>query len=165
MTPDSSPEPPPTAPVLGSAIDFQEVLHRLPHRYPFLLVDRAIDYRPLTSIRGIKCVTFNEPYFPGHFPSSPVMPGVLQIEAMAQTGALLMSKSLDVDVTRNTILFMSIDNARFRRPVRPGDVLEMVVEVVFYRRNIFKFRGRAEVAGELAAEAEFAAMKVELQSE
>jgi 3-hydroxyacyl-[acyl-carrier-protein] dehydratase len=146
----------------GTSIDTAEILRRLPHRYPFLLVDRAIDYIPSSSIRGIKCVTFNEPYFPGHFPHEPVMPGVLQIEAMAQTGAVLMSKSLDVDVTKNTILFMSVDNARFRRPVRPGEVLEMPVEVLFARRNIFKFRGRAEVAGELAAEAEFAAMKVEL---
>jgi 3-hydroxyacyl-[acyl-carrier-protein] dehydratase len=147
----------------GGVIDIAEILRRLPHRYPFLLVDRAVDYVPSTSIRGIKCVTFNEPYFPGHFPHEPVMPGVLQIEAMAQTGAVLMSKSLDVDVTKNTILFMSVDNARFRRPVRPGEVLEMPVEVVFARRNIFKFKGRAEVNGELASEAEFAAMKVELQ--
>lgn len=147
----------------GGVIDIAEILRRLPHRYPFLLVDRAVKYIPSTSIRGIKCVTFNEPYFPGHFPHEPVMPGVLQIEAMAQTGAVLMSKSLDVDVTKNTILFMSVDNARFRRPVRPGEVLEMPVEVVFARRNIFKFRGRAEVNGELASEAEFAAMKVELQ--
>lgn len=145
-----------------SAIAPAEVLARLPHRYPFLLVDRAVQYIPSTSIRGIKCVTFNEPFFPGHFPNEPVMPGVLQIEAIAQTGALLMSKSLDVDVTKNTILFMSVDNARFRRPVRPGDVLEMPVEVLFHRRNIFKFRGRAEVNGELACECDFAAMKAEL---
>jgi len=156
-------KPESTAAEKGDVIDIAEVLRRLPHRYPFLLVDRAIDYVASTSIRGIKCVTFNEPYFPGHFPHEPVMPGVLQIEAMAQTGAVLMSKSLDVDVTKNTILFMSVDNARFRRPVRPGEVLEMPVEVVFARRNIFKFRGRAEVNGELAAQAEFAAMKVELQ--
>jgi 3-hydroxyacyl-[acyl-carrier-protein] dehydratase len=147
----------------GGVIDIAEILSRLPHRYPFLLVDRAVDYVASTSIRGIKCVTINEPYFPGHFPHEPVMPGVLQIEAMAQTGAVLMSKSLDVDVTKNTILFMSVDNARFRRPVRPGDVLEMPVEVLFARRNIFKFRGRAEVNGELASEAEFAAMKVEIE--
>jgi 3-hydroxyacyl-[acyl-carrier-protein] dehydratase len=147
----------------GEAIDTAEILRRLPHRYPFLLVDRAVEYIAFKSIRGIKCVTYNEPYFPGHFPHEPVMPGVLLIEAMAQTGAVLMSRSLDVDVTKNTILFMSVDNARFRRPVRPGEVLEMPVEVLFARRNIFKFRGRAEVAGELAAEAEFAAMKVELE--
>jgi 3-hydroxyacyl-[acyl-carrier-protein] dehydratase len=147
---------------LGSTeIGPAEVLKRLPHRYPFLLVDRATAYVPSTSIRGIKGVTFNEPFFPGHFPEEPVMPGVLQIEAIAQSGALLMSKSLDVDVATATILFMSVDNARFRRPVRPGDVLEMPVEVVFHRRNIFKFRGRAEVNGELACECEFAAMKAD----
>lgn len=149
----------------GEVIDSAEILRRIPHRYPFLLVDRAVDYIAFKSIRGIKCVTYNEPYFPGHFPHEPVMPGVLQIEAMAQTGAVLMSRSLDVDVTKNTILFMSVDNARFRRPVRPGEVLEMPVEVLFARRNIFKFKGRAEVGGELAAEAEFAAMKVELEGQ
>ena len=149
---------------VATAIDIAEILRRLPHRYPFLLVDRAVDYIASKSIRGIKCVTINEPYFPGHFPHEPVMPGVLQIEAMAQTGAVLMSKSLDVDVTKNTILFISVDNVRFRRPVRPGDVLEMPVEVLFARRNIFKFRGRAEVNGQLASEAEFAAMKVELEA-
>ena len=143
-------------------IGCDEVLRLIPHRYPFLLIDRAVAFVPGQSIRGIKNVTYNEPYFSGHFPNNPVMPGVLQIEAMAQTGAVLMSKTLDVDVARNTILFMSVDNARFRRPVRPGDTLEMPVEVLFQRRNIFKFRGRAEVNGELAAECEFAAMKAEL---
>jgi len=146
----------------SAMIGCDEVLRLIPHRYPFLLVDRAIDFVPGQSIRGIKNVTFNEPFFAGHFPNNPVMPGVLQIEAMAQTGAVLMSKTLEVDVGRNTILFMSVDNARFRRPVRPGDTLVMPVEVLFQRRNIFKFRGRAEVNGELAAECEFAAMKAEL---
>ena len=127
-----------------------------------LLIDRAEAFVADKSIRGIKCVTANEPFFPGHFPGNPVMPGVLQIEAIAQTGGLLMSKTLDVDPAFNTILFMSVDNARFRRPVRPGDVLVMSVEVLFHRRNIFKFRGRAEVNGELACECEFAAMKAEL---
>ncbi|MBU6374101.1 MAG: 3-hydroxyacyl-ACP dehydratase FabZ [Alphaproteobacteria bacterium] len=147
---------------VGGVIACDEVLRLIPHRYPFLLVDRAIDYVAGQSIRGIKNVTNNEPFFVGHFPNNPVMPGVLQIEAMAQTGAVLMSKTLQVDVSRNTILFMSVENARFRRPVRPGDTLEMPVEVLFQRRNIFKFRGRAEVNGELAAECEFAAMKAEL---
>lgn len=146
----------------GVDIDIDEVLARIPHRYPFLFIDRAFDFRPFESVVGVKCVTFNEPYFPGHFPHQPVMPGVLQIEAMAQTGGVLMSKSLDVDVTRNTILFMSVENVRFRRPVRPGDVLHMPVSVLFHRRNIFKFKGQATVNGELACEAEFAAMKVEL---
>ncbi len=146
----------------GIAIGPDEVLRRLPHRYPLLLIDRAEAFVAGKSIRGIKCVTANEPFFPGHFPGNPVMPGVLQIEAIAQTGGLLMSKTLDVDPAFNTILFMSVDNARFRRPVRPGDVLVMLVEVLFHRRNIFKFRGRAEVNGELACECEFAAMKAEL---
>lgn len=141
------------------AIEIDEVLRRIPHRYPFLLIDRAVDYVPGVSIRGIKCVTINEPFFSGHFPNFPVMPGVLIIEAIAQTGAVLMSKTLDVDVQKHTILFMAVDNARFRKPVRPGDRLEMPVEVQFVRRNIFKFRGRALVNGELAAECEFAAMK------
>ncbi len=143
----------------GEAIAIDEILRRLPHRYPFLLVDRATHYVANQSIRGVKCVSANEPHFTGHFPDAPVMPGVLLIEAMAQTGALLMSKTLDVDVSKHVILFMSVDNARFRRPVLPGDVVEMPVEVVFARRNIFKFKGRAEVRGELVAECDFAAAK------
>jgi 3-hydroxyacyl-[acyl-carrier-protein] dehydratase len=122
-------------------IEIGEVMRRLPHRYPFLLVDRAIEYVPNKSIRGIKNVTINEPFFPGHFPGAPVMPGVLQIEAMAQVGALLMSKTLEADITKHLILFMSVENARFKKPVMPGDVMEMPVEVLFQRRNIFKFRG------------------------
>jgi 3-hydroxyacyl-[acyl-carrier-protein] dehydratase len=152
-------EAPPDDPGAGQTIEIEEVLARLPHRYPFLLVDRALDYKPFTSIRGIKCVTVNEEFFQGHFPGAPVMPGVLLIEAMAQAGALLMSKSLDVDVAKHLILFMAVDDARFRKPVKPGDRLELVVEVIFHRRNIFKYRGRVEVDGERVAEAEFAAMK------
>jgi 3-hydroxyacyl-[acyl-carrier-protein] dehydratase len=142
-------------------IDIIEILARIPHRYPFLLVDRAEEYRQSQSIVGIKCVTANEPFFQGHFPGYPVMPGVLIVEAMAQTGAVLMSKSLDVDVAGKTILFMSLDNCRFRNPVRPGDVIRMHVEVLRARGDIFKFRGRAMVGEKLAAEAEFAAMVVE----
>ena len=138
-----------------------EIKEYLPHRYPFLLIDRAQDYRANESIVGIKNVTFNEPYFAGHFPGNPVMPGVLIVEAMGQTGAVLMSKSLDVDPAGKTIFFMSIDNCRFRHPVRPGDVLRMEVNVVFHRRGIFKFHGKASVNGKLAAEADFAAMLVE----
>jgi 3-hydroxyacyl-[acyl-carrier-protein] dehydratase len=144
----------------GDAIAFDEVLKRIPHRYPFLLVDRAEDYRPHQSIVGIKCVTFNEPFFQGHFPGNPVMPGVLIVEALAQTGAVLMSKSLNADVTGKTILFISLDNCRFRQPVRPGDVLHMPVEVLRARADVFKFRGRALVGDKVAAEAEFAAMVV-----
>src|SRR5215475_11923771 len=145
----------------GVIIESAEILQRLPHRYPFLLIDRAMNYVPNTSIRGIKNVTINEPFFPGHFPGAPVMPGVLQIEALAQTGALLMSKTLEADITKHLILFMSVENARFKRQVMPGDVMEMPVEVLFNRRNIFKFRGRVEVGGELATDCEFAAMKAD----
>ena len=110
-------------------------------------------------------MTVNEPFFQGHFPGYPVMPGVLIVEAMAQTGAVLMSKSLDVDAGGKTIFFMSLDNCRFRAPVRPGDVLRMPVEVVRARGDIFKFRGRAMVGDKVAAEAEFAAMVVETRAE
>lgn len=144
-----------------TTIGIAEVMRRLPHRYPFLLVDRAVDYVANASIRGIKNVTINEPFFPGHFPGAPVFPGVLQIEALAQTGALLMSKTLEVDITKSLILFMAVENARFKRQVLPGDVMEMPVEVLFQRRNIFKFRGRVEVNGEIATECEFAAMKAD----
>ena len=145
----------------GQDIAFDEVSRRIPHRYPFLLIDRAEDYRPHQSIVGIKCVTINEGFFAGHFPDYPVMPGVLIVEAIAQTGAVLMSKSLDADVTGKTILFISLDNCRFRQPVRPGDVLKMPVEVLRARADVFKFRGRALVGDKVAAEAEFAAMVVE----
>ena len=144
----------------GEDIDYAEVARRIPHRYPFLLVDRAEDYRAHQSIVGIKCVTINEPFFQGHFPNNPVMPGVLLVEAIAQSGAVLMSKSLDADTTGKTIFFMSLDNCRFRHPVRPGDVLRMPVEVVRARADVFKFKGRAMVGDKVAAEAEFAAMVV-----
>ncbi len=142
-------------------IDIAEIMRLIPHRYPFLLVDRAEDYRPHESIIGIKNVTMNEPYFVGHFPGNPVMPGVLIIEAMAQAGAVLMSKSLNADVEGKTIFFMSMDAGRFRQPVRPGDVLRMKVQVLKARSKLFKFRGEAMVGDKVAAEAEWAAMVVE----
>ena len=145
----------------GEEIDFAEVMRRIPHRYPLLLVDRAENYIAHTSITGIKNVTHNEPFFQGHFPGNPVMPGVLIVEALGQTGAVLMSKSLDADVNGKAIFFMSVDGARFRKPVRPGDQLRMKVVVVKHRGDLFKFRGEAFVDGKLAAEAEFAAMVVE----
>jgi len=144
-----------------TSVEIMEILARIPHRYPFLLIDRAEDYRAGESIVGVKNVTFNEPFFAGHFPGNPVMPGVMIVEAMGQTGAVLMSKSLEVDPTGKTIFFMSIDNCRFRQPVRPGDVLRMEVSVTFHRRGIFKFHGKAMVNGEIAAEADFAAALVE----
>ncbi len=144
----------------GVKIDYAEVMRRLPHRYPFLLVDKAEAFVASTSIRGIKNVTHNEPFFQGHFPIDPVMPGVLIVEAMAQTGALLMSKSLDVAVEGKVIMFMSIDGVRFRKPARPGDQLRMDVVVTRQRGDIFKFRGETFIDGKLAAEADFAAMVV-----
>lgn len=145
----------------GGDIDITEILERIPHRYPFLLVDRCEQFVPSTSIVGIKCVTFNEPFFQGHFPAYPVMPGVLIVEAMAQTGAIMMSKSLNIDIAGKVIYFMSIDGVRFRSPVRPGDVLHMHVEVTRARGDIFKFKGKAMVNGKVAAEAEFAAMSAD----
>jgi 3-hydroxyacyl-[acyl-carrier-protein] dehydratase len=142
-------------------IDIHEIMRRIPHRPPFLMIDRAENYLPSESLVGVKCVTINEPFFVGHFPGAPVMPGVLIIEAMAQTGGLLMSKSWDADPTGKIILFMSVDNCRFRHPVRPGDVLRLDVKVVRSRANVVKFAGRALVGQKLAAEAEFAAMLVD----
>ena len=143
-------------------IDIQEILRRIPHRPPFLLIDRAEDYKPHRSIVGIKCVTMNEPFFVGHFPGQPVMPGVLIIEAMAQSGGVLMSKSLDIDTRGKGIMFISVDNCRFRSPVKPGDMLRMPVEVLRARGDVFKFRGRGLVGDKVAAEAEFAAMLIEV---
>lgn len=134
-----------------------EILRRLPHRYPFLLVDRCRDFVAGRSITGIKCVAASEPHFQGHFPENPVMPGVLIIESMAQTGAVLMSKTLDADIATTVIYFLGVEKARFRKPVRPGDLVEMPVEVVAQKRGIFKFRGEARVNGIKYAEAEFSA--------
>ncbi|HEY5289017.1 MAG TPA: 3-hydroxyacyl-ACP dehydratase FabZ [Caulobacteraceae bacterium] len=142
-------------------IDILEVMRRIPHRPPFLMIDRAEAYEANKTLTGVKNVTINEPFFQGHFPGSPVMPGVLIVEAMAQTGGLLMSKSWDVDPEGKIILFMSVDNCRFRQPVRPGDVLKLVVEVMRQRADVVKFKGRGLVNGKLAAEAEFAAMLVD----
>jgi len=150
--------------VPGGEIDIAEILRRIPHRYPFLLIDRAENYRPSHSIVGIKNVTMNEPFFVGHFPGNPVMPGVLIVESLAQAGAVLMSKTLDADIEGKTIFFMTLDNCRFRQPVRPGDVLRLHVEVLKVRSKLFKFQGKAMVGDKLAAEAEWAAMVVENSS-
>jgi 3-hydroxyacyl-[acyl-carrier-protein] dehydratase len=147
---------------MSDIIDCDEIERLIPHRFPFLLVDRCWDYVEGKSIRAIKCVTANEPFFQGHFPGRPLMPGVLQIEAMAQASAVLMSKTLNVDLALHGIMFMSVEEAKFRRPVRPGDVLDMTIEVLMGRRNIYKFSGRAEIDGQLACEAQWAAMKVDI---
>ena len=142
-------------------IDIHEILRRIPHKPPFLMIDRAEAFVASRSLVGIKCVTINEPFFAGHFPGSPVMPGVLIVEALAQTGGLLMSKSWDADPTGKIILFMSVDNCRFRRPVLPGDVLRLNVQVARARANVVKFTGKAMVGEVVVAEADFAAMLVD----
>lgn len=144
----------------GETIDFQEILRRIPHRFPLLLVDRCEAYVPFKSVVGIKGVTFNEQFFQGHFPGNPVMPGVLIVEALAQAGAVLMSKSLDADVTGVTIMFAKLENTRFRRPVRPGDQLRLHVDVLKHRGDLFSFKGQAKVEGAVATEAEWTAMVV-----
>ncbi len=130
----------------------------IPHRYPFLLVDRVIDIDGIKSATGLKNVSFNEPHFQGHFPGAPIMPGVTIIEAMAQTAAVMVGVAQDMADKEFLIYFMAIEKAKFRRKVVPGDVLRLHVETKRSGSKIWKFAGRAEVEGELAAEAEFTAM-------
>ncbi len=134
-------------------LDIRGILDSIPHRYPFLLVDRVIEIVPGRRIVAIKNVTFNEPYFQGHFPGLPVMPGVLIVEAMAQTGAVLMLHDF-AQRKEKLVYFAGIDEARFRRVVRPGDRLTITMEVVKLRSRTCKMKGVAEVDGEIAAEAE-----------
>ena len=138
--------------------DIQLIQKILPHRYPFLLVDKVRDIVPDTSAVGIKNVTMNEPHFTGHFPGNPIMPGVTIVEAMAQTAGVMAGISLDLEDRELLVYFMTIDNCKFRRMVVPGDVLEMHVEVLKKRSKMWRFKGVAKVDGEIAAEAEFAAM-------
>lgn len=141
-------------------IEISEILSLLPHNYPFLLVDRIIEFEPEKRIVGIKNVTFNEPFFPGHFPGRPIMPGVLIIEALAQTGGILAFKSFPQK--RGSVLFLGIDEARFRKPVLPGDQMRLSVEVLKRRREIWIFEGKAYVGDEIVAEAKImAALKEE----
>lgn len=136
-------------------MDINEILSYLPHRYPFLLVDRVIEIEEGKRIVAIKNVTINEPFFPGHFPGHPVMPGVLIVEAMAQVAALLSFKSMGVKPDENSVvLFAGIDNVRFKRQVVPGDQLVFEVEILQGKRNIYKYKGVARVDGQLATEAE-----------
>jgi 3-hydroxyacyl-[acyl-carrier-protein] dehydratase len=132
-------------------VEINEILTLLPHAFPFLLVDRVLDYEPDKRIVAIKNATFNEPFFPGHFPANPVMPGVLIIEAMAQTAGLLAFKSYPG--LRGNVFFIGIDNARFRKPVIPGDQLKLVLQVVKHRREIWVFDGEAFVDDKKVAEA------------
>jgi len=140
--------------------DIQRIMELLPHRYPFLMIDRIIEMDGDNSCIGIKNVTFNEPYFAGHFPLQPIMPGVLMVEGMAQTaGALCVSSSAEKNRPR-LVYFMTIDNAKFRKPVVPGDVVEYHMKKLRKRANMWWFRGEARVLGALVAEAEISAMLV-----
>ena len=140
--------------------DIQLIQRIIPHRYPFLLVDKVVEIAHLDSAIGIKNVTFNEPYFQGHFPGVPVMPGVAIIEALAQTAAVMVGVSLDLVDKSLLIYFMGIDNCKFRRKVGPGDTLELRVSVLRGKvgSKVWKFSGTASVAGEITAEVEFTAM-------
>jgi 3-hydroxyacyl-[acyl-carrier-protein] dehydratase len=140
------------------AVDVAGVMEMIPHRYPFLLVDRVVDIVPDRSATGIKNVTINESFFQGHFPRQPVMPGVLIVEAMAQTAAVLVVRTLGSSAAGKLVYFMSIDNARFRRPVTPGDQLRIHVAKERSRANVWKFAAEAKVDGKLVAEATYAAM-------
>ncbi len=142
-------------------MDVQAIQALIPHRYPFLLVDRVVAFEPLKRIVALKSVTINEPFFEGHFPGHPVMPGVLILEALAQTAALLAMKSVPGDWSRKVTYLMSIDGARFRKPVVPGDRIELHVEVTRQKGSVWKEKGEARVDGEVVAEAEFMAMLID----
>jgi 3-hydroxyacyl-[acyl-carrier-protein] dehydratase len=139
-------------------IEIHEIMKILPHAYPFLLVDRIVEIEPEKRIVGIKNVTYNEPFFPGHFPGRPIMPGVLIVEALAQTAGVLAFKSMPGEEQGKPVYFLGIDNVRFRKPVTPGDQLRLEVEITKHRQAIWGFKGKALVEGKLVAEAELLAM-------
>ena len=141
--------------------DIGRIMEMIPHRYPFLLVDRVVDIVPDVSAVGIKNITINEPQFQGHFPQQAVMPGVLIVEAMAQTAGILVVQSLGIKAEGKLVYFMSIDKCRFRRPVVPGDVMHIHVSKKQARGNVWKFQGKVFVDKQLCSEAWFAAMLVE----
>jgi 3-hydroxyacyl-[acyl-carrier-protein] dehydratase len=145
----------------GPLMDVNAIEAILPHRYPFLLVDRVISMEPMRKLVAVKCVTVNEPFFAGHFPGHPVMPGVLILEALAQAAALLAKGSMTDDPGDKVTYLMAIDNARFRKPVVPGDRIELHVEVTKHKGAIWKEKATAMVDGEVVAEAEFMAMLVD----
>ena len=140
------------------SVDILRVMEMIPHRYPMLMVDRVVELISNVSAVGIKNVTINEPYFAGHFPSRPVMPGVMVVESMAQTSAVLVVYTLGPEAEGKIVYFMSIDSARFRKPVVPGDTMRVHVRKVRQRGSVWKFVGEARVDGTLVAEANFAAM-------
>jgi 3-hydroxyacyl-[acyl-carrier-protein] dehydratase len=142
----------------ATSVDILRIMEMIPHRYPFLMIDKVIDIVPDASAVGVKNVPINQPFFAGHFPRRPVMPGVLIIEAMAQTAAVLVVQTLGSQSEGKLVYFMSVDEARFRKPVMPGDTLYIHVTKERNRRNVWKFRGEAKVNGTLVAEAVYAAM-------
>lgn len=139
-------------------LDIKRIMAALPHRYPMLLVDRVESLDPETGIVAIKAVTINEPFFQGHFPARPIMPGVLIVEALAQAAGVLAVEALGLAGTGKLVYFMAIEGAKFRLPVEPGVLLKLEVEFVQKRASVCKFAGRASVDGKLAAEASFTAM-------
>ncbi|HUN51206.1 MAG TPA: 3-hydroxyacyl-ACP dehydratase FabZ [Candidatus Sulfotelmatobacter sp.] len=147
-----------TAAVEMGTVDILRVMEMIPHRYPMLMVDKVVRMVRDQSATGIKNVTVNEPYFQGHFPTRPVMPGVMIIESMAQTAAVLVVYTLGAESEGKLVYFMTVDNARFRRPVVPGDTLHINVTKERRRGNVWKFSGEVMVGDQLAADANFAAM-------
>lgn len=141
-----------------NSYDVNEIMSMIPHRYPFLLVDRVKDVVLGESAVGVKNVTVNEPFFPGHFPGHPVMPGVLIVEAMAQTAAILVVGTMGEEAKGKLVYFMTVDGARFRKPVTPGDQLNIHVKKDRNRGNVWKFIGEVKVDGNVVAEATFSAM-------
>jgi len=139
-------------------IDIERIMAMIPHRYPFLMVDRVIEVVPGESAIGIKNVSASEPHFQGHFPDRPVMPGVLIIEAMAQTAAVIVVASLGKEAEGKLVYFMTIENARFRKPVVPGDQLRLICRKERQRANVWKFSGEAKVGDTVVAEAVYTAM-------
>jgi beta-hydroxyacyl-ACP dehydratase FabZ len=141
-------------------MDIRQILDTLPHRYPFLLVDRILEVQGTQRIVGLKNVTINEPFFQGHFPGHPIMPGVLIVEAMAQTGGMLLMAQVP-DRENKVVYFMSLDNVKFRKPVVPGDQLRLEVELVQFRGKVARMKGIATVDGQVATEAEMMACVVD----
>ncbi|MGB9429919.1 MAG: 3-hydroxyacyl-ACP dehydratase FabZ [Gammaproteobacteria bacterium] len=136
-------------------LDIHAIIKQLPHRYPFLMVDRVLECKPGASLTAIKNVTINEPFFPGHFPQRPVMPGVLILEALAQATGLLAFATIGHAPDQNTLYyFVGIDNARFKKPVEPGDQMLLKVECLWNKRGVWKFKACAEVDGQVVTEAE-----------
>ncbi len=152
---------PDNAPANVSVDDIRRIMEMLPHRYPFLLVDRVTSFESGVGIEAYKNVTINEGFFQGHFPGQPIMPGVLILEALAQAGGIFVVKTLDLDSADKLFLFTGIDEAKFRRPVVPGDRLELSAKVIRHKMNIWKMQGRATVDGELVAQGIFSAAVVD----